>query len=102
MRFTAPDFKAKKALLRLFLGLLRDKTTLPPAYFKEADVLELAKYELNGRQIRNTVASAQALAVTQGQPLDMTHFRQVLDVAKDFERDVRGGPAFQDAMNSYC
>jgi hypothetical protein len=56
---------------------------------------------LNGRQIKNTVRTAQALAVNKKEPLSMEHIKRVLDVALAFDRDLKGGSGFQDAMRSY-
>jgi len=69
--------------------------------FSEQDFTDLAKNELNGRQIKNTVRTAQALAVNQKKPLSMSHIRQVLDVQNKFDRDLRGGQGYQEAMRSY-
>lgn len=76
-----------------------DKASLVP--FSEDDYAALARHELNGRQIKNTVRTAQALAVNKGEPLSMRHIRQVLEVQANFERDLKGGPGYQDAMRSY-
>lgn len=69
--------------------------------FDEDDYAILARYELNGRQIKNTVRTAQALAVNKGEPLSMSHIRQVLEVQTNFDRDLKGGPGYQEAMRSY-
>jgi hypothetical protein len=69
--------------------------------FTEEDYNILARHELNGRQIKNTVRTAQALAVNKREPLAMSHIRQVLDVQINFERDLKGGVGYQDAMRSY-
>jgi len=69
--------------------------------FTEEDYNTLARHELNGRQIKNTVRTAQALAVNKGEPLAMSHIRQVLEVQISFERDLKGGSGYQDAMRSY-
>ncbi len=69
--------------------------------FTEEDYNVLARHELNGRQIKNTVRTAQALAVNKGEPLSMSHIRQVLEVQINFERDLKGGTGYQDAMRSY-
>ena len=45
--------------------------------------------------------TAQALAIHQGEKLSMTHIKAVLDVAEDFERDLKGGTGYIDAMRSY-
>ena len=69
--------------------------------FTEEDYSALARYELNGRQIKNTVRTAQALAVNKHEPLSMKHIRQVVDVHASFDRDLKGGTGYQDAMRSY-
>ena len=76
-----------------------EKVELMP--FTEEDYTNLSKHELNGRQIKNTVRTAQALAVNKGEPLSMRHIRQVLDVLMSFDRDLKGGTGYQDAMRSY-
>ncbi|KAB8337047.1 hypothetical protein FH972_021351 [Carpinus fangiana] len=73
---------------------------LPPA-FSEADYDALARRALNGRQIKNSVRTAQALAVNEGARMGMEHVRRVLDVAESFERDLKGGSGYDDAMRSY-
>lgn len=76
-----------------------EKVSLMP--FTEEDYTALARHDLNGRQIKNTVRTAQALAVNKGEPLAMSHIRQVLEVQTNFERDLKGGTGYQDAMRSY-
>lgn len=76
-----------------------EKIDLMP--FTEEDFNVLARHELNGRQIKNTVRTAQALAVNKGEPLCMSHIRQVLEVQQNFDRDLKGGTGYQDAMRSY-
>lgn len=78
--------------------VLEGTDTLP---FSDADFTDLAKHNLNGRQIKNTVRTAQALAVNQKEPLSMVHIRRVLDVALAFERDLKGGTGYEDAMRNY-
>lgn len=69
--------------------------------FTEEDYNTLARYSLNGRQIKNTVRTAQALAVNKGEPLGMRHIREYLDVLMSFERDLKGGTGYTEAMRSY-
>lgn len=45
--------------------------------------------------------TAQALAVNEKTPLSMEHIKRVLDVAENFEHDLRGGTGYLDAMRSY-
>ncbi|KAH6631402.1 hypothetical protein F5144DRAFT_216528 [Chaetomium tenue] len=101
LRYDSLDHRAKKAIFKIFIERVRvlEKINLMP--FTEEDYTALARHELNGRQIKNTVRTAQALAVNKGEPLAMTHIRQVLDVQTNFERDLKGGPGYQDAMRSY-
>ena len=77
-------------------------SSLPRHSFSDSDLDRLARRaNLNGRQIKNAVRSAQALAVNAGEPLAITHLLQVLDVAESFERDLKGGTGYSDAMRSY-
>ncbi|KAL2133526.1 hypothetical protein VTI74DRAFT_2212 [Chaetomium olivicolor] len=101
LRYDNLDHRAKKAIFKIFIERVRvlEKISLMP--FSEEDYNTLARHELNGRQIKNTVRTAQALAVNKGEPLSMSHIRQVLDVQTNFERDLKGGTGYQDAMRSY-
>ncbi|KAK4121562.1 hypothetical protein N657DRAFT_577644 [Parathielavia appendiculata] len=101
LRYDNLDHRAKKAIFKIFIERVRvlEKINLMP--FTEEDYTALARHELNGRQIKNTVRTAQALAVNKGEPLSMSHIRQVLDVQTNFERDLKGGTGYQDAMRSY-
>jgi len=69
--------------------------------FTDDDYMVLARHDLNGRQIKNTVRTAQALAINKGEPLSMSHIRKVLDVHLSFDRDLKGGTGYQDAMRGY-
>lgn len=101
LRYDNLDHRAKKAIFKIFIERVRvlEKISLMP--FTEEDYNVLARHELNGRQIKNTVRTAQALAVNKGEPLAMSHIRQVLEVQTNFERDLKGGTGYQDAMRSY-
>ncbi|KAL1836360.1 hypothetical protein VTJ49DRAFT_5252 [Mycothermus thermophilus] len=101
LRYDNLDHRARKAIFKIFIERVRelDKTSLTP--FSEEDYTALARHDLNGRQIKNTVRTAQALAVNKGEPLAMGHIRQVLEVQTNFERDLKGGSGYQDAMRSY-
>ena len=69
--------------------------------FSDEDYSQLAKHELNGREIKNVVGSAQDLAVNKSENLSMKHIQQVLEVHSKFRRDLNGGTGFEDAMRSY-
>ncbi|KAK7748646.1 hypothetical protein SLS53_000667 [Cytospora paraplurivora] len=128
LRYDPLDLKAKKAIFRMFIEKARSQqlqlqqkrerqrqrgkgkgedggvpmvvpTPLPT--FTEEDYNALARHDLNGRQIKNTVIRAQALAVNKGEALSMAHVGQILDVQVNFDRDLKGGTGYQDAMRSY-
>lgn len=101
LRYDSLDQKAKRKIFKIFIERVRvlEKIDLMP--FTEEDYTDLAKHDLNGRQIKNTVRTAQALAVNRREPLSMKHIRQVLDVLTSFDRDLKGGTGYQEAMRSY-
>lgn len=69
--------------------------------FSDSALNALAKRDLNGREIKNVMGSAQDLAINNKEPLGLKHIQQVLDVHAKFGRDLKGGPGFEDAMRSY-
>ena len=77
------------------------KLTPTSTIWTEDDYDRLARNNLNGRQIKNAVRTAQALAVNEKQKLSMEHIRRVLEVAQSFEQDLKGGTGYVDAMRSY-
>lgn len=101
LRYGELSHKAKKSVFKLFIErvrVLEGTATMP---FSEADYDNLARNNLNGRQIKNTIRTAQALAVNNKEALGMEHIRRVLDVSNAFERDLKGGPGYEDAMRGY-
>ena len=109
LRYGELTGKAKKSVWKTFLEKVRDlgKDIKDPdkavkiAAFSEEDYASLSRRNLNGRQIKNAVRTAQALALNEDEPLSMQHIIKVLDVAETFERDLKGGPGYEDAMRSY-
>ncbi|WDK21167.1 ATPase [Colletotrichum graminicola] len=101
LRYESLNQKAKKSIFKIFVERVRvlEKVDLKP--FSDEDYDDLAKHNLNGRQIKNTVRTAQALAVNKGDPLSMDHIRQVLDVQNSFDLHLKGGESYKDAMRSY-
>jgi len=75
-------------------------STLAPL-FNEADYDILARKVLNGRQIKNVVRTAQALALNEGKRMCMEHVRRVLEMQEAFEQDLKGGTGFVEAMRQY-
>ncbi|XDG01819.1 hypothetical protein ABKA04_001434 [Annulohypoxylon sp. FPYF3050] len=55
---------------------------LPSAEIKERDLDDLARWVINGRQIKSAVKTACIIATKQGKPLGIEHLNVVLDVRK--------------------
>src|SRR5690606_27230729 len=100
LRYDNLDHRARKAIFKIFIERVRvlEKVSLMP--FTEEDYTALARHDLNGRQIKNTVSTAQALAVNKGEPRSMGRIKQVLEVQTNVERDLKGGTGYQEAMRS--
>ncbi|KAI0134856.1 hypothetical protein F4814DRAFT_2258 [Daldinia grandis] len=101
LRYDDLDVKAKKAIFKIFIERARVVAGIDLMPFDEEDYTSLARHNLNGRQIKNTIGTAQALAVNKGEPLNMRHIREVLNVQQNFEQDLKGGSGYQEAMRSY-
>lgn len=101
LRYDALDAKAKKTIFKMFIDRIKAFGKLELQPFSEEDLEDLARHDLNGREIKNVVGSAQDLAVSKGESFSMRHIRQVLDVHAKFGRDLRGGAGYEDAMRSY-
>ncbi|KAK8043147.1 ATPase family AAA domain-containing protein 3A-like [Apiospora phragmitis] len=125
LRYDELDAKARKAVFKMFIERVRNNgaatnttTTIKDgdcevapagpggqlnrvADFTEEDYNELARYSLNGRQIKNTVITAHRVARQQDEALGMRQIRNYLGVVMDFERDIKGGPGYKEAMRSY-
>ena len=82
----------------MFLDKVKEKDGLETVDFVDEDYSKLSRHDLNGRQIKNAVRTAQALAVNEGKPLDMGHIAKVLDVAQAFEKDLKGGPGYEGML----
>ncbi|KAF9895043.1 hypothetical protein FE257_004671 [Aspergillus nanangensis] len=101
LRYGDLTTKAKRSVWKMFLERVQAKEGVQTAQFTDKDFDMLARHNLNGRQIKNSVRTAQALAVNERNPLSMEHINRVLDVAQTFDHDLRGGTGYLDAMRSY-
>ncbi|WPG97596.1 Hypothetical protein R9X50_00037400 [Acrodontium crateriforme] len=101
LRYGELTTKAKKSVWKMFLDLVRKSEGVEAAAFSDADLDVLSRHVLNGRQIKNVVRTAQALALNEKLNLNMSHVKRVLDVAETFDRDLKGGTGYIDAMRSY-
>ncbi|TKA83950.1 hypothetical protein B0A55_00187 [Friedmanniomyces simplex] len=105
LRYAELTAPAQKSVWKLFLAAVRKADSSPAtavvAEFSEGDLDALSRRQLNGRQIKNAVRTAQALSLREGRRLGMGHVRRVLDVNEEFDRDLKGGTGYTDAMRSY-
>jgi len=101
LRYEELGFKAKKEIWKMFLERVRVMEGIKVMPFTDRDYDTLAKKNINGRQIKNAVRTAQALAVDEKKELSMEHVKRVLEVAESFDRDLKGGSGYLDAMRSY-
>lgn len=95
------DPKAKRAIFKLFIDRVQDHGKLEVHPFTDEDLRTLSKHDLNGREIKNVMGSAQDMAINKGEALSMRHVKLVLDVHTKFGQDLKGGTGFEDAMRSY-
>jgi hypothetical protein len=101
LRYDKLDAKAKRAIFKLFIDRITAYGKIKVKPFSEDDLAALSKHDLNGREIKNVLGSAQDLAVNKGEPLSLAHVRLVLEVHARFGRDLKGGTGYEDAMRSY-
>lgn len=74
----------------MFIEKVKNVEGMEVTPLTDADYNDLAKRNINGRQIKNLTRAAQALAVHEEKPLSMAHIKRVLDVAETFETDLKG------------
>ncbi|KAK4955945.1 hypothetical protein LTR10_006884 [Elasticomyces elasticus] len=102
LRYRELSTAAKKAVWKMFLEAVRKAdSTLAVDDFTEEGLDHLSRRQLNGRQIKNAVRTAQAIALREGSKLSMEHVKTVLSVNEEFERDLKGGTGYTEAMRSY-
>ncbi|KAL8679348.1 MAG: hypothetical protein Q9186_004353 [Xanthomendoza sp. 1 TL-2023] len=107
LRYGELTFAAKRSVWKMFLDKVAAKEgegekmvegggeTMKMEAFGDKDYDKLARWNLNGRQIKNAVRTAQALAVNEKRGLGMAHVVKVLGVAESFEKDLKGGTGYE-------
>lgn len=80
--------------------LKKEATERKETFYSASELQDLAEHNLNGRQIKNAVRAAHALAAFHGKNLSIAHVQTVLDVGKVFENDFKGTGKI-DNMNGY-
>ncbi|KAF2467325.1 uncharacterized protein BDR25DRAFT_345066 [Lindgomyces ingoldianus] len=92
---------ARKEVWTHHVGSVRKMEGQESEPFEKEHFDELSKKVLNGRQIKNAVKTAQSIALAEEDAFSMDHIKRVLDVAEDFDADLRGGNGYRDAMRQY-
>jgi hypothetical protein len=88
LNYAELDRTSRRQIWSTFLDRI-SKTNHTPA-FTEAELDGLSKVPLNGRQIRNTLKTAQLLADRYDDCLNMSHIDTVLKLRKANERKTVG------------
>jgi hypothetical protein len=101
LRYGDLTVKARRTVWVQFIEMCRAQGGCEVAEFSSADLDALSRHQLNGRQIKNIVRTAQALALNERAVLGLAQVKRVMEVAESFERDLKGGTGYTDAMRSY-
>lgn len=90
LHFTELSRESKIQVWNAFLRQV-DALAEEPAFgeITEAQVAELSKREVNGRQIKNAVRTAQSLASAKGRKLGYVHVLQTLYAMEEFTREFK-------------
>lgn len=85
LKYTALDHQRRKELWKLFTS--RASKEAPEAW-DEIVLDTLAKFDINGRQIKNSVRTASTLARSMNMALGKEHIDIVLGTIESFEADL--------------
>lgn len=95
IRYPELDKDARRSIWSTFLDRARKPSEGAESAFSEKDKDVLAAREVNGRQIKNVVNGALALAKEEGKPLNMSHIENVLSVMHPWKQDEQAMDAFK-------
>ncbi|KAI5779375.1 hypothetical protein EDC01DRAFT_780252 [Geopyxis carbonaria] len=101
LRYTELGFKAKVKIWTMFFEMVRKQEGTEKSVFTEENIEWLSRKNLNGRQIKNIVRTAQALAKSKKEQMDMKHIRIVMGVAEGFDNDLHG-TGQMDSLHAYA
>ena len=83
--------RSRRNLWKMFI--LRGAPEHPPSWMTEQFLDRLATEELNGRQIKNIVRTACAIATSTGSEMTAKHIAMGLKALKKSEADINEGQA---------
>jgi len=92
LKFNNLEFEARCNIWRNFRSqiqheMMADGIT-PVMNFGEEDCRILAERVINGRQIKNAMATAKILAANEGNVLTLDHITFVLDIQEEFKKEL--------------
>ncbi|PVH72338.1 P-loop containing nucleoside triphosphate hydrolase protein [Cadophora sp. DSE1049] len=85
LKYTALDHHRRKELWKLFIGRSTKETS---EVWDDAVLADLARVDINGRQIKNSVRTASTLARSMNMVLAKEHIDIVLGTIDSFEADL--------------
>jgi SpoVK/Ycf46/Vps4 family AAA+-type ATPase len=86
------DVGLQKELWLLFLKRTAD---YDEGYWSDQILEEFTKMQMNGRQIKNTVRTANSLALAEGHKLSADDIHVVLETVAEFEKTFKARPSPQ-------
>lgn len=86
LRFGELDLQTRTKIWQTFVSRLR--ASGGGLDLSDEDVLKLAERQVNGREIKNAIKSAQGLAKRRGELLNVQHLLGVLEIQEAFLNDV--------------
>lgn len=84
LNYTELDKSSRRQVWSKFLH--HNSEAVAIGHFSDTDLDKLAKVQLNGRQIKNMLKTAQLLAARQDESLSMVHLDTVLKLKKANEK----------------
>jgi len=88
IKYPALSHSSRRDLWKSFIS---KASPAPPAWMNPESLNELASENLNGRQIKNIVRTAHALAVGQNSDMRLDHINMAMRAMKTFEKDIAEG-----------
>jgi len=84
LRFSELDHDRRLAIWRSFLG----RPGAPQVLLQEGEWHQLAERKVNGRQLKNAVRTAHALAASKKETMSFRHLDKVLSIVEEFEASL--------------
>ena len=87
LKYEALDEKARAKVWSNLLQLIDDKD-------ENIDVMKLSHHHMNGRQIKNAIRLAMAMALEMGEKLNHGILEKTIEACAGFQRDLENADAF--------